>query len=237
MRVIIGFESSGVIRRAFRAAGIDAYSCDLLPADDGETAYHIQDDIFKHLDGWDLGIFHPVCTYLTIAAEWAYADQPTINGKPRRLKPGTLTGEARRAAREKALQDVEKLMSLPYPYAIENPIGVISTRIRKPDQVIQPWMFGEDASKATCLWLNRLPLLEPTKIIEPRWVCCGKTLPEGVGKYGCPNCNGDNTPLPRWGNQTNSGQNKLSPSADRWKLRSQTYPGIAQAMVEKWSHL
>jgi len=101
-----------------------------------------------------------------------------------------------------------------YPkVAIENPIGIMSTLFRKPDQIIQPWQFGDDASKATCLWLRGLPLLKPTKIIAPRLV------------------NG----RPRWGNQTDSGQNKLPPSTDRATLRSITYPGIAAAMADQWS--
>jgi len=99
---------------------------------------------------------------------------------------------------------------------------------------IQPWQFGHDASKATCLWLRGLPPLRPTEIIEPRWVCCGKAIPDTLGKYGCPNCCGDKKPKARWANQTDSGQNRLPPSEDRWKIRSLTYPGIAKAMAEQW---
>lgn len=126
-------------------------------------------------------------------------------------------------------------MDAPIPrIAVENPISVISSRIRKPDQIIQPWQFGHDASKATCLWLKTLPPLVPTQIVEPRYVCCGLDLPEGVGKYGCPNCCGQKAARPRWGNQTASGQNKLPPTDDRWKIRSATYEGIAQAMADQW---
>lgn len=168
MRVIVGFERSQKVAFAFRNAGHEAYSCDIEPCYGGHPEWHIQDDIFRHLnDGWDLGIFHPVCTYLTISAEWAYQDVPMMKGKVKKNLPGTLIGRERRAAREKALKDVERLMKVPYPYAIENPMGVISTRIRKYDQKIQPWMFGHDASKGTCFWLNGLPPLEHMEIVPP----------------------------------------------------------------------
>lgn len=168
MRVIVGFEESQEVTKAFRKLGHDAFSCDIESCSGGHPEWHIQDDIFNHLDdGWDMGIFHPVCTYLTIAAEWAYADVPMLNGKVKTILPGTLIGAERREAREKALYDIERLMAVQYPYVIENPVGVISTRIRKYDQKIQPWMFGENASKGTCLWLKGLPTLIPTKIVPP----------------------------------------------------------------------
>ncbi len=163
-------------------------------------------------------IAHPPCTYLTSAGlHW--------NGRT----PG------RAEKTDEALDFVRFLLDAPIPkIALENPVGCISTRIRKPTQTIQPWQFGEDASKATCLWLKGLTPLLPTAYVEPRMVCCGNVLPEGVGKHGCPNCNGDNKELPRWSNQTNSGQNKLPQSDDRWKIRSETYLGIAQAMADQW---
>lgn len=268
MKIIVGFEQSQKVAIAFRKAGHEAFSCDIEPCTGGYPEWHIQDDIFNHLnDGWDLGIFHPVCTYLTIAAEWAYQETPMINGKVKTILPGTLIGSERIAAREKALQDVERLMSVKYPYAIENPVGVISTRIRKYDQKIQPWMFGENASKGTCLWLNGLDPLKPTKIIPPAGYslvkfadelplcpdceeesyctehkkhfadcdCIGPTQDEATYK----NIDGylfatlDNpAKRPVWGNQTPSGQNKLGPSKDRARLRSETYSGIAQAMTQ-----
>jgi hypothetical protein len=114
---------------------------------------------------------------------------------------------------EDALMFVRLLMDAPIArIAVENPVSVISSRIRKPDQIVQPWMFGHDASKKTCLWLKGLERLTPTNIVEPRIVNGRK----------------------RWGNQTNSGQNKLPPSADRWKIRSETYSGIAAAMATQW---
>lgn len=205
-----------MIRRALRAVGIDAYSCDLLPADDG-SPHHIQGDVFAHLDmGWDLGIFHPTCTYLTCAAEWAYGDGPYHQ----QVRPGTLVGAARRAAREAAIADVRRLLSAPIPrIAVENPVGVLSSRVRRPDQVIQPYQFGDDASKGTCLWLVNLPLLVSTRRVAGRMV-------EHRGRL-----------VERWANQTDSGQNRLPPTSDRWKLRSATYPGIADAIADQWGRL
>lgn len=155
-------------------------------------------------------IAHPECTYLTNSAEWAYSDGPYHQ----KVKPTTLTGKARREAREEAVAFVKFLFSRDIPrIAIENPIGHLSSRIDRPAQVIHPHQFGDDASKGTCLWLKGLPLLTPTKQIAPRLV------------------NGK----PRWANQTDSGQNKLSPSDDRWAKRSITFQGIADAMAQQWS--
>jgi hypothetical protein len=141
-------------------------------------------------------IAHPPCTYLSVSGmHW------TIRG----FRDPKLT--------EDALHFVKTLMDAPIPLiAIENPVSVISTRIRMPDQIITPYQFGHDASKKTCLWLKGLPPLRPTGFVEPRMV------------------NGK----PRWGNQTDSGQNKLGPSDDRWKIRSATYQGIAKAMAKQW---
>jgi len=191
--------------------GHDAWSCDLLPTT-GDPRWHLQCDVLTVLDrGWDCGIFYPDCTYLTNSAEWAYGDGPYHQN----VKPETLVGAARRKARVEAVEFVRTLLNANIPrIALENPIGCLSRLIRRPDQIVQPYQFGEDASKATCLWLN-LPRLVPTKYIEPRIV---------DGK-------------PRWANQTDSGQNKLSPSEDRWAVRSITYPGIAKAMAEQWGSL
>lgn len=203
MRVLIACETSGMSREAFRRRGHEAFSCDLLPADDG-SPYHFQCDVFWLLffafppGYFDLMIAHPDCTYLTSAGlHW------------NKRRPG------RQAQTEKALEDVRKLMAAPVEkIAIENPVGCISSRIRKPDQIIQPYQFGDDASKATCLWLKNLPPLriDPAKRVPGRIV------------------NGKE----RWSNQTDSGQNALPPSPDRWKLRSQTYKGVAEAFAENW---
>ncbi len=196
MKVLIACESSGVVRDAFLALGHYALSCDLL--DTEAPGPHYNGDVRDVLaDGWDLMIAHPPCTYLSSSG---------MHWTTRGLRDPQLT--------EDALEFVRLLMAAPIKYiAIENPIGVISTRIRKPDQIIQPWQFGADASKATCLWLKGLPLLRHTTIVEPRIV---------DGKK-------------RWVNQTDSGQNRLTPSNDRWKERSKTYPGIAEAMAHQWS--
>lgn len=219
MRVLIGCESSGTIREAFRKRGHDAWSCDLLPADDG-SKFHFQGNLLDYLNhGWDLLIAHPPCTYLTNSAAWAYTDGPYHQ----KVKPGTLVGAARREAREEALEFVRVLMEADIErIAIENPVGVISTRIKPATQYIQPYDYGDDASKKTGLWLKNLPPLQPTKYVEPRLV----EYPKGSGKM-----------VKRWGNQTDSGQNKLPPSEDRWKVRSKTYQGWAEAMADQWGRL
>ena len=209
MRVLVGCEHSGAVRRAFRALGHDAYSCDLLPATDAGTQQHLQCDVLTILkDGWDLAIFHPDCTYLTCSAEWAYGDGPYHQ----KVKSETLVGAARRAARVEAVAFVMKLWNAPIKrIAIENPRGHLSRHLGRP-QYIQPNWFGDDASKITGLWLKNLPELRPTKHVAPRMV------------------NG----RPRWANQTDSGQNNLPPSEDRWALRAMTYAGIANAMADQW---
>jgi site-specific DNA-cytosine methylase len=217
MKVLVACEHSGTVRDAFRALGHDALSCDLLPSDNGGP--HYQGDVRDILgEGWDLMIAHPPCTYLSSSGmHW------TTRGK----RDPKLT--------EDALEFVRLLMAAPIDrIAIENPIGVISTRIRKPDQIIQPYQFGHDASKATCLWLKGLPMLVPTKLVDARMVCkdCKRTQQWSTC---CDKCQG---PLMyRWANQTDSGQNKLAPSADRWKERSKTYQGIANAMAQQWGCL
>lgn len=175
---------------------------------------HYQGDVRDILGGgWTVLIGHPTCTYLASSGiHW------------NRRRPG------RAAKTEEAVAFFRLLLSAPIPYiALENPVGVISTRIRKPDQIIQPYQFGADASKKTCLWLKGLPPLQPTQNVAPRLVCCG-TVVSGV----CAMCAGAKSPRPRWANQTNSGQNKLSPAANRGHLRSITYPGVAAAMAAQW---
>lgn len=195
MKVLVACEYSGTVRDAFIAAGHDAMSCDLLPTE--VSGPHHQGDVTEVLkDGWDLMIAHPPCTYLSVSG---------MHWTTRGVRDPQLT--------EDALAFVQLLMSAPIKrFAIENPISIISSRIRKPNQIITPYQFGHDASKKTCLWLKNLPPLRPTRFVEPRLV------------------NGK----PRWGNQTDSGQNKLPPSHNRWKIRSHTYPGIAQAMANQW---
>lgn len=199
--VLVACECSSIVQQAFTSRGIPAWSCDLLPAFNGSSAFrHIQDDVLQVLNHmpWSLVIAHPPCTYLCSSGmHW------TTRGK----RDPQLT--------EDALALVRKLLDCAPRVCVENPVGVISTRIRKPEQYIQPYNFGEDASKKTGLWLKGLPLLEPTNYIEPR-IIDGK---------------------PRWANQTDSGQNRLRPSPDRCRRRSVTYPGIAAAMAEQWGRL
>lgn len=218
MRVLVGFESSGIVREAFRRRGHDAWSCDLLPAEDG-SPYHLQCDVFEVIhDGWDLGIFHPECTYPTVSG---------LHWNKRRPE--------RAAATEAALDTVVRIMNCEIPrWAIENPKGCISTRIlwknaedvwvpAKPSQVIQPFEFGEDASKETHLWLHNLPPLTKGPYRRPSKLVWESDRPKKVAR--------------RWANQTDSGQNALPPSKDRWRDRSRTYPSVAEAMARDWGNL
>jgi hypothetical protein len=194
MMVLIGCESSGTVREAFRALGHEAWSCDLLPADDG-SPFHVQGDVADLLvpDRWDLIIMHPPCTALCVSGNRHYG-----KGKPKhaeRLKAAEWT----MALWEQAVRACPRV-------CMENPVGVLPI---KATQWVQPWEFGHPESKRTGLWLHGLDLLTPTDVLE---------LPaNGV-----------------WQNQTPSGQNKLGPSPDRWKIRSKTYQGIASAMAAQW---
>lgn len=197
MRVLVACEFSGIVRDAFADRGHYAMSCDLLPCESQASGEHYQGDVREVLRfGWDLMIAHPPCTYLCSSGlHW------------NKRVPG------RQALTVEALDFVRLLLDAPIPrIALENPVGCISTQIRKPDQIIQPYEFGHDASKKTCLWLKNLPPLRPTGYVEPRVV------------------NGRN----RWANQMDSGQNKLPESKNRWALRSETYAGIAKAMADQW---
>lgn len=197
MKVLIACEFSGVVREAFREQGHDAWSCDLLPSE--IPGQHIQGDVLELLDNrWDMLIAFPPCTYLCRSG---------LHWNNRIPERNQLTIEA--------LQFVRSLMQAPIPhFAIENPPGCISTSIRKPDQIIQPYQFGEDASKATCLWLKRLPKLKPTCYVEPRMANSKR----------------------RWSNQTDSGQDREQRSDHRWMDRSRTYRGIAEAMAQQWTN-
>lgn len=244
MQVLIGCETSGTIRDAFIAKGHDAMSCDLLPTE--KPGPHYQGDVLDILgEQWDLLIVHPDCTYLTASAAWAYGDGPYHQ----KVKPTTLVGAARREARRQSLAFVERIASASHipKIAIENPAtGFLNTmldlkqygfRSNFPTQVIHPHQYGHDASKATGLALKGLPDLVPTLHVMPRMVCCGTVLPGNVGKYGCPNCNGSKRALPRWGNQTDSGQNNVTPGPMRWLERARTYQGWADAMASQWGPL
>lgn len=222
MKVLIGYSRCPYTREAFEAAGCEVWTCDLLEYDHPR---HFQCDIWEVTDyQWDFALFHPMCTYLTVSAAWAFKDPdferyPEI-GYHQRVKEGTLTGVKRREARERALNDFRRLLALPYPHAIENPApSFISSAIRPPDQIVQPYEFGDDASKGTGLWLSKdVPKLQPTQRFLGRFV-------EYKG----------NT-VERWSNQTDSGQNRLPPSDKRWLERSATYPGIAAAAGDQWGN-
>jgi hypothetical protein len=198
MKVLVACEYSGKVRDAFIRVGHEAISCDILPTD--SPGPHYEGNVLDILgDGWDLMIAHPPCTYLSVSG---------MHWTTRGLRDPKLT--------EDALEFVSKLLNAPISrIALENPVSIISSRVRKPDQIVQPYEYGHDASKKTCLWLKNLPLLIPTQVIEPKFV--------GNKKI--------------WGNQTASGQNKLPPSKDRWKIRSETYQGIADAMANQWGKL
>lgn len=191
MRVLVACEYSGVVREAFRARGHDAWSCDLLPADDG-SEFHIQGDVLDVLgDGWDLMIAHPPCTHLAVSGARWFKDK--------------------QAQQEEALEFVRRLLEAPIAsVALENPVSIISSKIRKPDQIVQPYFFGDEATKTTCLWLKNLPPLVPTNMV-------GKG-DRHVTKSG--------KSLPKWYN--------LPPSEDRGKIRSRTFEGFAKAMAEQW---
>jgi site-specific DNA-cytosine methylase len=182
-RVLIACEFSGTVRDAFARRGYDAWSCDLLPSE--TPGNHLHGDVLKVLDqGWDLMIAHPPCTHLAVS--------------------GSRWFKYKQREQAEALEFVRALMAAPIPrIAIENPISVISSKIRKPDQIIQPWQFGHGETKATCLWLKNLPKLVPTNVVEGR----------------------------------EARIHKMPPSPDRWKERSKTYQGIADAMAEQWSTL
>jgi len=179
-KVLVACEYSGRVRDAFIRNGCEAVSCDLLPTD--QPGPHYQGDVFDIInDGWDLMVAHPPCTHLAVSgARWFHLKQ---------------------AEQAEALDFVRRLLDAPIEHiALENPVSIISSKIRKPDQIIQPWMFGHGETKATCLWLKNLPKLEPTNIVEGR------------------------SPV----------VHRMPPGPDRWKLRSLTYQGIADAMGDQW---
>lgn len=192
-RLLVACEYSGTVRDAFAKRGWDAWSCDLLPSE--RPGNHIQGDVVPLLSkDWDLIIAHPPCTYLSSSG---------MHWTTRGLRDPKLTDDSVEFVRMILDAKCDRI-------AVENPIGVLSSRIRKPDCIVQPYQFGHPESKATCLWLKNLPKLTPSNIC--------KTPESG-----------------RWENQTKSGQNKLAPSPTRWKDRSRTYQGIADAMAEQWS--
>jgi hypothetical protein len=183
MKVLVACEFSGTVRDSFRKRGHYAVSCDLLPTE--TPGPHYQGDVQDILgDGWDMMIVHPPCTHLAVSGARWFKDK--------------------QKEQEEALDFVRCLMAAPIPrIAIENPISIISSKIRKPDQIVQPFQFGHGETKATCLWLKGLPKLIPTNIVEGR----------------------------------EAKVHRMPPGPNRWKERSRTYQGIADAMAEQWGNL
>ena len=204
MRVLVACEFSGIVRDAFRARGHDAISCDLLPSE--RPGPHIQGDVLPHLgDGWDLMIAHPPCTDLALSgARWWPAKK----------------ADGRQQA---AVEFFRRLTEAPIPRkAVENPIGIMSRLYRRPDQIVQPYWFGDSVQKATCLWLWGLPRLTPTKVVDRGPIC---TAPNGKKHGGAHTMRGLVTTPVAWHNRH---------PKDRGLWRSRTFPGLATAMAEQW---
>lgn len=205
-KILVACEESQSITKELRDLGHEAFSCDILPCSGGYPEWHLQGDVFNYVNqGWDLMIAHPPCTYLSVSgARHLYNKDGSKNLD-------------RWQNQKFALEFVQKLMDAPIPrIAIENPVSVISTKIRKPDQIIQPWMFGDEATKTTCLWLKNLPKLLPTKIVgkgERTVFKSGKSHP----KWYADALAAAKTP------------------AERRTLRSKTFQGIARAMADQWT--
>lgn len=204
MRVIVGCEFSQIVTNAFRKKGHDAFSCDLLPTE-GNPNFHFQEDILELLkrEKFDLGIFHPPCTYLAVTGNKWFKDEYKNRFPTRKLD------------RENAIEFFMKIYNMNIPrIAIENPVGIMSTIFRKPDQIIQPYMFGDQMSKKTCLWLKGLPLLTATNIVDK-----GEFITYKSGKR-----------CAKW----YSDAAKYDP-ATRTKIRNKTFKGIAEAMADQWN--
>lgn len=215
MNILVACEESQEVTIQLRKLGHEAFSCDLEECSGPYPEWHIKDDVLKHLNkNWDMMIGFPPCTFLTVTANrWLYhPDDKNIPVKKRRAHP--LYPE-RKKDREKAIEFFMKLINAPIPHiAIENPVGIMSSRYRKPDQIIEPFWFGDRARKRTCLWLHNLPLLTPTDIVIPKV----KTLKDGK-TYSCDYLENVKRNIP----------------GESSKIRSKTYPGIAKAMANQWA--
>jgi len=223
MKILIACEFSATVREAFKLKGHEAWSCDILPTEIPGLHYHgnVEDILY---DKWDMIIAFPPCTHLAVSGARYFA-QKRADGRQQQGIDFFM---------QFVNVDCQKVV-------IENPIGIMSTIYRKPDQIIQPYEYGHSESKKTCLWLKGLPKLIPTKIMEPVW----RKNPDGTdyrdkngkgSRYSEQHYNPQAWAKIRWANQTPSGQNKLGPSPDRAKIRSITYQGIADAMVDQWSN-
>lgn len=198
MKILIACEESQAVAIEFRKLGYEAFSCDLLPCSGGHPEWHIQQDVLGILrQNWDMIIAFPPCTHIAVSGSRHFAKK---------------IADGRQQA---AIDFFMKIVDLPcYFMAIENPVGVMNTKYRKPDQIIQPYMFGHEAKKTTCLWLKNLPKLIPTKMVEPKII----TLSNGK----------------RFSEDYMKGV-KRSKAGDSSGARSKTYQGIAEAMAKQWS--
>lgn len=222
MKILVACEFSGVVRDAFIAAGHDAMSCDLLPTE--RPGPHYRGDVRDILDdGWDLMVGHPPCTDLAVSGARWFASK------------GNRPAEA--------LEFVRLLMDAPIArIAIENPVSIISSRIRKPDQIIQPWQYGHGETKTTCLWLKNLPKLEPTDIVVPEWAVRedGSVHLSAKGKRDNPtHFLTGRTHRVLAGAQLEQWEriHRMAPGPERWRERSRTFEGIANAMATQWGSL
>lgn len=234
MKVLVACEESQAVTKELRKLGHEAYSCDLLECSGGHPEWHFNHDVFEVIKNkggitqngkkvkirgnWDLMIAHPPCTFLAVSgARWYYhpedSDLPFDQRRPHPRFPD------RAKDREEAIEFFIKLLEAPInKIAVENPVGIISTRYRKPDQTVHPYQFGDEASKATCLWLKNLPLLKPTNIVgkgERVYLSSGKSLPKWYS---------DALTLSK-------------SSAERRTMRSKTFEGLARAMAEQWTKI
>lgn len=196
MKILVACEFSGVVRDAFIQRGHDAISCDLLPTE--APGPHVQGDVLEVIarESFDLMIAHPPCTHLAVSGA-AWFPEKKADGR-----------------QDAALAFVRALMAAPIPHiCIENPVSIISSAIREPDQIIQPWMFGTETTKATCLWLKNLPQLEPTHIVGK-----GEVITYASGKRSS-----------KWHHDS-----FRLPKAERGHFRSRTFDGVAAAMADQW---
>jgi hypothetical protein len=231
LRVLVACEESQAVTKELRKLGHEAYSCDLLECSGGRPDWHFNCDVFeiiKDLGGvlqsgksvkvekWDLMIAHPPCTYLAVSgARWFY--HPEDRNKPMDERRPHPKYPDRKKHRDEALKFFIKLSKVPIEkIAIENPIGIVSTKFRKPDQIVQPYMFGDEATKTTCFWLYGLPHLKPTKLVGK-----GDRIEFASGKS-----------QPKWYSDAFV---KAKTNEERRTLRSKTFPGLARAMAKQWT--
>lgn len=210
MRILVACEESQAVTKELRKLGHEAFSCDLLPCSGGHPEWHFKQDVFEVIEqGWDMMIAHPPCTYLAVSgARWMYNKDGSIN-------------EDRLKNQNEALDFVQRLMDVNIDkIAIENPISVISSKIKKPNQIVQPFMFGDKAQKSTCLWLKNLPNLEPTDIVE-KGEFFEFTSKKGIKKR-----------MAMW--YYKALKEAKSPE-ERRTLRSKTFKGMAEAMANQWT--